>query len=302
MMEINLICLAVFLFVSTAIFIAGRLDRGIAEDIRRGKKAGKLRLRKRTPISRLARLSEKRQRLIAVAQMSEVTYWLLTILGAAGGAVAGKVFFSHTFFAVAVGFLGALSPAFYLSLKQMNAGSQRAEMLHASMLILSNSYIITEDFVQSVRDNLSVLEYPGPFRDFLTYVSLIDGNMKTGLRRMEAQVCNPYFSQWVDVLVMAQDDRRMKYVTMSVVDAMADVHQAQRESDTAMYAIWREYFTVLALIFAAPLIFRVLMKDAYTVLVTTLPGQALLTLLLVSVVFSLVKAYRLGKPLLMQGG
>jgi hypothetical protein len=80
---------------------------------------------------------------------------------------------------------------------------------------------------------------------------------------------------------------------------MNDVHQAQHESDTAMYAIWREYFTVLILIFAAPLIFRVLMKPAYTVLVTTLPGQALLVLLLAAVVYSLIKAVRLNKPLLM---
>ena len=165
------------------------------------------------------------------------------------------------------------------------------------MLILSNSYIVTEDFLQSVRDNIGVLEYPAPFRDFLTYTNYIDGSVETGLRRMEAQVGNEYFSQWVNVLIMAQNDRTMKYITTSVVDAMADVRQAQRESDTAMYAIWREYLTVLALIFATPLIFRVLMRDAYIVLVTTLPGQALLTLLLAAVVFSLVRAYRLNKPL-----
>jgi hypothetical protein len=40
------------------------------------------------------------------------------------------------------------------------------------------------------------------------------------------------------------------------------------------------------------------MRDAYAVLVTTLPGQALLALLLAAVVFSLVRAYRLNKPLL----
>jgi hypothetical protein len=116
---------------------------------------------------------------------------------------------------------------------------------------------------------------------------------------MENQVNNAYFSQWANVLIMAQNDRAMKYVTMSVVDAMNDVRQSQRESDTAMYAIWREYFTVLALIFAAPLIFRVLMQSAYTVLVMTLPGQALLVFLLAAVVFSLVRASRLNKPLLM---
>jgi hypothetical protein len=40
-----------------------------------------------------------------------------------------------------------------------------------------------------------------------------------------------------------------------------------------MYAIWREYFTVLILIFAAPLIFAVLMKPAYLALVSTLQDR-----------------------------
>jgi len=295
---INLTYLAVFLLVSAAFFLVGGLDEKIAAELRRGKKAGTLRLRKRTPLTRLVRLEEKRRRLIAEARMPRPIFWLLTILGAAGGAAVGRLFFSHVFFSVIVGVLGAISPICYLSFKLMNAKSRRVEKLHSSMLILSNSYIVTEDLIQSVYDNLQVLEYPAPFRDFLTYVSLIDSNIKTGLRRMEAQVNNDYFSQWVNVLILAQDDRSMKYVTMSVVDAMSDIHQAQRESDTAMYVIWREYFTVLSLIFAAPLIFRVLMKDAYTVLVTTMPGQVLLTLLLAAVVFSLVRAYRLGKPLL----
>ena len=295
---ITLIYFAVFLLVGAAIFLVSGLDEKIAAELRRGKKAGEMKLRKQTLFTRLARLEQERRRLVREVNMPPAVYWLLTVLGAGGGAAVGKLLFSHTFFAVAVGVLGAISPQLFLRIKVTQAKSQRVEKLHSSMLILSNSYIVTEDFLQSVRDNLSVLAYPAPFRDFLTYTNYIDGSVKTGLCRMEAQVGNDYFSQWVNVLILAQDDRNMKYVTMSVVDAMADVRQAQRESDTAMYAIWREYFTVLSLIFAAPLIFRVLMKDAYTVLVTTLPGQALLALLLAAVVFSLVKAYWLNKPLL----
>lgn len=299
MTTINLIYLAVFLLVSAAIFLIGGFDEKIAAELRREKKAGTIRLRRQTLFTRIARLERERRRLVAEVDMPTPVYWLLTILGAVGGAVIGKLLFSLVFFAVIVGILGALSPQLYLRFKLAQTKSQRVEKLHSSMLILSNSYIVTEDFIQSVRDNLGVLEYPAPFRDFLTYTNYINSSVKTGLRRMEAQVNNDYFSQWVNVLILAQDDRNMKYVTMSVVDAMADVRQAQRESDTVMYAIWREYFTVLSLIFAAPLIFRVLMKDAYTVLVTTLPGQVLLTLLLAAVVFSLVRAYRLNKPLLM---
>jgi hypothetical protein len=161
------------------------------------------------------------------------------------------------------------------------------------MLILSNSYIVTEDFLQSVRDNLGVLEYPAPFRDFLTYTNYINSSVKTGLRRMEAQVNNDYFSQWVNVLILAQDDRNMEYVTMSVVDAIG-------RCAAGAAGIRHSHVCHLARVFygfvpdlAAPLIFRVLMKDAYTVLVTTLPGQVLLTFLLAAVVFSLVRAYRL---------
>lgn len=297
-MYIQLVYLAVFLLVGTSIFLIAGLDEKIATEVKRGKKAGEMKLRKQTLFTGLARLERERRRLVREVNMPPAVYWLFTIFGAGGGAAIGKLLFSHTFFAVAVGVLGAISPQLFLRIKLTQAKSQRVEKLHSSMLILSNSYIVTEDFLQSVRDNLSVLAYPAPFRDFLTYTNYIDSSVKTGLRRMEAQVGNDYFSQWVNVLILAQDDRNMKYVTMSVVDAMADVRQAQRESETAMYAIWREYFTVLSLIFAAPLIFRVLMRDAYTVLVTTLPGQVLLALLLAAVVFSLVRAYRLNKPLL----
>jgi len=61
--------------------------------------------------------------------------------------------------------------------------------------------------MQTVRDNLSVLEYPAPFRDFLTYSNYIDYSITTGLRCMEAQLSNEYISQWVNVLIIAQNDQ-----------------------------------------------------------------------------------------------
>ena len=286
----TLIYAAVFLVLTAAIFLIFGMDKSVGLKLRRRRKAGAMKLRKRTLFTKLVKLQQKRLLMISQAKISKTTYWLLTVICAAGGAVIGKLFFCSAFFAVAVGVFGAFSPQLYLSFKLINLKSRRIEKLHSSMLILSNSYIVTEDFLQSVQDNIDTLEYPAPFRDFLTYVSLIDGNIKTGLRRMENQVDNAYFSQWINVLIMAQDDRSLKYVTMSVVDAMNDVRQAQRETDTAMYAIWREYFTVLSLIFVAPMIFRLLMKQAFTVLVTTFPGQVLLVLQLAAVVFSLVRA------------
>jgi hypothetical protein len=258
-----------------------------------------MKLKKRTPLTKLVQLEHKRQLLVDETRTPKIVYWLMTGLGAIGGAVTGKVFFQVNFFAVAVGILGALSPLLLLSFRLTRVKSTRVEKLQSSMMLLSNSYIVTEDILKTMRDNIDLLEYQVPFRDLLTFVNLIDGSVKTGLRRMEDQVDNPYFSQWVNALIMAQDDRSMKYVSLSIVDEMVDVHQAQMEADTAMFAIWREYLTVLTLIFAVPIIFRLLMKPAYLVLVTTLPGQVLLMLLLAAVVVSLIKAVKLNRPLLM---
>ena len=248
---------------------------------------------------RISKLNRKRKNLVAQVQMSEHTYRLLTIACIIAGGAIGKLVFNSMAFVVLIGGLGAAAPLLYLSFKGTKTRSSRMEKLRSTMMILSGSYIVTEDFLKTVQDNVDLLEYPKPFQDFLTYCYYIDGNIKVALRRLEAQVNNAYFSQWIDVLVMAQDDRQLKYVTMSVVDSMNDVAQAQIESDTAIYAVWREYFMVLALIFAAPLIFKILMPMAYEILVTSLVGQGLFVLLLAAVVFSLVRALKLNKPILM---
>ena len=301
-MEI-LVYLTVFLLLETVSILALGLGESFGQAMALAKKInGKKKdlLKPKNSLSkRLSKLSRKRKELVAQVQMSEYTYRLMTIAGIIAGGAIGKLVFKSSAFVVLIGGLGAASPLLYLSFKGTKTRSSRMEKLRSTMMILSGSYIVTEDFLKTVQDNLELLEYPKPFQDFLTYCNYIDGNIKVALRRLEAQVNNSYFSQWIDVLVMAQDDRQLKYVTMSVVDSMNDVAQAQMESDTAIYAVWREYFMVLALIFAAPLIFKILMPMAYEILVTSLVGQGLFVLLLAAVVFSLARALKLNKPILM---
>ena len=301
-MEI-LVYLTVFLLLETVSILALGLGESFGKAMAIAKKInGKKKdmLKPKNSLSkRLSKLSRKRKELVAQVQMSEYTYRLMTIAGIIAGGAIGKLVFKSSAFVVLIGGLGAAAPLLYLSFKDTKTRSSRMEKLRSTMMILSGSYIVTEDFLKTVQDNLELLEYPKPFQDFLTYCNYIDGNIKVALRRLETQVNNSYFSQWIDVLVMAQDDRQLKYVTMSVVDSMNDVAQAQMESDTATYAVWREYFMVLALIFAAPLIFKILMPMAYEILVTSLLGQGLFVLLLAAVVFSLARALKLNKPILM---
>jgi hypothetical protein len=66
-----------------------------------------------------------------------------------------------------------------------------------------------------------------------------------------------------------------------------------------MYAVWREYLVTLVLIFAVPLVFKLLMRDAYVTMTTSLVGQGLMVLLLLAVIFSVFKAIQINRPLMM---
>ena len=301
-MNSGMICFVVFLLLSAAAFFFLRLDYALLDWItaRAERKAKIKSFKKQSRISKLVdKLLAKCVSLITNSQMPKTAYYILTVVCAVGGYFAGKVIFSSFPIAMAVGTFGLIAPLLFFSFRQTKAKTAQLERLASSMMILSNSYVVTEDFITSVRDNLEILEYPEPFKDFLTYVTLMDSSVGNGLRRMEAKVNNPYFSQWIDALVLAQEDRSLKYVTVTVVDSMHDVLSVQAESDAAMYAVWRDYLMTLIMIFSVPLIFKFTLADAYLTLTGSLVGQSMFILLLAAVIFSVFRALKINKPLMM---
>ena len=301
-MNSGMICFVVFLLLSTAAFFFLRLDYALLDWItaRAERKAKIKSFKKQSRISKLVdKLLAKCVSLITNSQMPKTAYYILTVVCAVGGYCAGKVIFSSFPIARAVGTFGLIAPLLFFSFRQTKAKTAQLERLASSMMILSNSYVVTEDFITSVRDNLEILEHPEPFKDFLTYVTLMDSSVGNGLRRMEAKVNNPYFSQWIDALVLAQEDRSLKYVTVTVVDSMHDVLSVQAESDAAMYAVWRDYLMTLIMIFSVPLIFKFTLADAYLTLTGSLVGQSMFILLLAAVIFSVFRALKINKPLMM---
>ncbi len=301
-MNSGMICFVVFLLLSTAAFLFLRLDYALLDWItaRAERKAKIKSFKKQSRISKLVdRLLAKCVSLITNSQMPKTAYYILTVVCAVGGYCAGKVIFSSFPIALAVGTFGLIAPLLFFSFRQTKAKTAQLERLASSMMILSNSYVVTEDFLTSVRDNLEILEHPEPFKDFLTYVTLMDSSVGNGLRRMEAKVNNPYFSQWIDALVLAQEDRSLKYVTVTVVDSMHDALSVQAESDAAMYAVWRDYLMTLIMIFSVPLIFKFTLADAYLTLTGSLVGQSMFILLLAAVIFSVFRALKINKPLMM---
>jgi len=293
--------LAIFLLLSFAVNCFFRLDISLAEWIQHKKeKKRKIRsFKKKNKLSQaISDLFDKYKTTLIESKMPKVMYLSFSACCGVACFFVGQFIYNSLIVAITVGFFGLFVPVLFFSMQQTKSKFIRLERLASSMMILSNSYISTEDFITTVKENLSTLEYPAPFKEFLSYVTYLDSDISLGLRRMQAKIDNPYFLQWIDALVLAQDDRALKYVAVSVVESLHDVLEVQKESNTAMYAVWREYFMTLIMVFAVPLIFKILMPDAFLVLTTSFIGQSLFVLLLLAVIYSVIKALKVNRPLL----
>ena len=250
-------------------------------------------------LNRLSYWNARNNVLLEENHISKGAYAAMLTICACGGFLAGRAIFISPLLSVFVSVLSLALPTALFSFRRDKQTLARAEKLNADMMVLSNSYLITHDVITSVRANLDMLQISKPFRDFLAYVTYFDSDVESGLRRMENEVGNVYFSQWIDALVMAQRDRSLAYVSISIVESMRDSLAAQRDSNAALYVVWRDYFTVLALIFASPLIIRTLMPDAYWLMTSSLIGQGIMLLLIVAVAYSMARALRINRPLAM---
>ena len=301
MVRITLCLASIFLLLTFAILLLVRPGLEIGE--RRARKKDrdqKIRsFRQQGKLSKLiAKLKKKQSDVLSESRLPVHIYRIAMVACAIAGSFLGRRIFGSTSVSITGGAACLLVPMAYLSYRRTKLKNSWLDRLCASMMTLSNSYLATNDFITSVQNNLDVLDYPEPFRQFLTYITFVDSDVQSGLRRMENQVNNAYFSQWVDALTLAQKDRKLSYVTVTIVEDMRDTLNAQKESDAAMYAVWRDYLLTLFLIFCAPLILKFLMPDAYRLLATTAGGQILFFLLLLSVIFSVLMALRINRSLI----
>ena len=158
----TLLYAAVFILLSTAVFFFLRLDYVLLDMItHRAERKAKIRsFKKQSKLSKaIDKLLAKCASLIANSQMPRSAYIALTVICAIGGFFAGKVIFSSFPIALAVSTFGLIAPLLFFSFRQTKAHTAQLERLASSMMILSNSYVVTEDFITSVEDNLDILDF-----------------------------------------------------------------------------------------------------------------------------------------------
>ena len=226
------------------------------------------------------------------------TFWFTVALSLFGGIGLGKFLFSDNLLALATGIVAIPMPYIVFKVRARWYIRNRDEQLESSMNLITNSYLGCNDIIKAVNENLDKLDSPKPFAEFVTDVTLIDSNLKRALRKLEVKINNKYFSEWIDILVLAQEKSGdYRFILPAVVQSMNDAKRLQIEADTVMMAVWRDYFTSIILSFSIIPLLKWSNEIWFEILVGSAVGKGLIILMLIMTVISAFITLKVNKPL-----
>ena len=235
---------------------------------------------------------------VAMGGSNMNVFIVLTVFACAAGMGLGKSLFTDNLLAVITGAAMVPVPYIFLKVKSRWYKRNQDELLENTMSLITNSYISCNDIIKAVNENLSKLDIQTPFAEFIADVTLIDSNIRRGLRRLELKLNNKYFSEWIDILVLSQEKSGdMRFILPAVIDGMNDAKRLQIEADTVMMAVWKEYFMSILLAFSIIPILRFSNAAWFDILVHTLVGKLLIVLMLVMTIISAFVTLRINRPL-----
>ena len=234
---------------------------------------------------------------VSMSEFDINTFWLFVILSGFIGVMAGKFLFVENVLSAATGVIMLPVPYIILKIRARWYKRNQEELLENSMNLITNSYLSCNDIIKSINENLDKLDIPKPFEEFITDVTLIDSNIKRALLKLEIKINNRYFSEWINILVLAQEKSGdYRFILPAVVQSMNDAKRLQIEADTVMMAVWKEYFTSILLSFSIIPLLRWSNEVWFEILVGSVTGKLLILLMLLTLISAFI-TLKINKPL-----
>lgn len=230
--------------------------------------------------------------------------YLLMIICFSCGITVGYICFQGVFLSFTAGII--FLPLFYLYLLFQAQGATRKELeeLENTMSIITNAYMGNDDIVRSVEvfvreknkyeDNQIKIT---PFDEFISDIIMINPNVERGLAILAGKIDNKHFYEWVKVLVLCSQDRRLKFALQPVVDAMNDEKLMQIESDTQMTLAWRNYLITVIVMFSIIPSLRIAQESWYLILTQTLIGKVFIFLMMLTSLVTGAYVMKINKPI-----
>lgn len=193
----------------------------------------------------------------------------------------------------------ALLPFLYVLYTANKYRKELVEVLETALSTVTNSYIRSENLMQAIKENLHYMNSPAKevFSRFVNRVEFIDPDIIGALEDMKNEIDNSIFQEWVEALILCQNDRNLKTTLHPIVTKISKVKDVTSSLELELYKPVRSYITMIA--FLGGILVAICFVNSswtYFLLDTNLGKLALAITALVTIV-SLARVVQLIRPI-----
>ncbi len=173
------------------------------------------------------------------------------------------------------------------------------ETIEATLSIITNSYMRTEDIVAAVKENLPYIEpaLKGHFETFVLEVETVNPNVTVALNNLKYKISNPVFFDWCNRLIQCQTNRNLKHTLLPIIERMSDLRALRADLMAELVAPRNEAIAMAALVFGNIPLLYFINKDWFAVLTDTVQGKVAVALIVLICLICGIRIWRLCQPL-----
>jgi Flp pilus assembly protein TadB len=218
---------------------------------------------------------------------------VLFLAGFIAGMLMNNYFLSPV---LAVGL--SLMPWLYVLASATKFKQQLSNELEAALGMVTTSYLRSDNILMAVRENVDSLQYPVKevFEKFLVQSSMISSDIPRLLEEMKQGIDNAVFNDWVDQIILCQENRTLKSTLQPIVARLSDVREVTGKLNSLLYQPLKDFIAIAVLTVLNFPFFYSLSREWYNTLMNTTIGQIIVAVTFVILFASLVAVVKCTKP------
>lgn len=198
---------------------------------------------------------------------------------------------------LAAGF--ALLPFLFILLMSGKNKKQLNASLETALSVITSSYMRTESVITAVSENIDQLDpqIRCVFQKFLVQAEMINPDIPKLLEDMKYEIDNSVFHEWIDAMILCQNDRNLKSTLLPIVNKLSDMRIVSGELDYLLYEPLKEFIVMaLLVLFEIPFI-RSQSQDWYDILMYSPAGKVLIAINAMVLIVSFIAVIRNTRPI-----
>ncbi len=199
---------------------------------------------------------------------------IMSLLSSVVGIFIGT-YFNNQFLVIILGGGFTLIPFWYIKLIATFWKKELNSELETSLSLITSSYMRTEKIIVAIEENIDFIGSPlkEVFQEFLYNTGFINSNTKKALTNLKYKVDNDVFKEWIDALVLCQDNKNLKSTLPPITSKLSDMRIVSAKLDNLVYEPVREFFSLVAILLLSLPIIKAIGQSMYDLLMNTLVGK-----------------------------